>query len=620
MNLPPSISDEDAFAQSFVATVQQPFLVLDHELRVKVANQSFYDTFKVSAEETIGDRIFDLGNKQWDILSLKRVLQEVLPSQSEVTRFEVRHVFPRIGNRVMLINARRLIRDANKAPLIFLSIDDVTDQVADADRTKQERDFSDAIIETLRDPLLVLDGDLHVIRANDAFYGTFAVDKDETRRIKIYELGNGQWDIPKLRELLENTLEKTCSFRDFEVDHVFPSIGHKVMRLNGRALFNEGEKTRILLVIEDITERRRRDAIVKFHARALNSVNDAVVALEGGSKITFWNLPAEKLFDLPSSVVMGRPIKEVCDRIEIEDATSADPLFADRGDFQTEGWIEHHLRLKESGRELWLESATAEVEGEDFKPGRMVVLRDVTTKKRVDLELRRKNEDLELFTALVSHDLQEPLRAVSSYVSLLANRYKGKLDADADEFIGFAVSGASRMKQLISDLLRYAQAQIDLTKLKPVNLQKVVNEALQDLKILVQESGAEIIVGELPEIVVDTGLMRLVFSNLISNGIKYRSDKPIRITIDSEMCAGRDSIICVRDNGKGFDMKQADRIFRLFQRLEPKGEATGTGIGLTLTKKIIEAHGGKIWAESKVGMGSHFYFSVPSPENSMPQS
>jgi PAS domain S-box-containing protein len=614
-----SIADEDAFAESLVATVQQPFLVLDYLLCVRAANQSFYETFKVTVAETIGAGIFDLGNKQWDILSLKRLLKEVLPSQSEVTRFEVRHTFPSIGNRVMLINARRLVREENKAPLIFLSIEDVTDQALDADRIKQERDFSDAIIETLKDPLLVLDQNLNVIRANDAFYETFAVNKDDTRRLKIYDLGNGQWDIPKLRDLLENTLEKTRSFRDFEVDHVFPSIGRKVMRLNGRALFNDGHKTRILLVIEDITERTRREAVVRFHAKALNSVNDAVVALEGGTKITFWNLPAEKLFELPSSEMMGRPIKEVCDGVEVDDANSLSPLFGDHGDFQSEGWIEHHIRLKRSGRDLWLESATADVEGEDFKPGRMVVLRDVTEKKKVDIELRRKNEDLELFAALASHDLQEPLRMVSMYVSLLAKRYKGKLDSDADQYIDFAVTGASRMGQLIKDLLRYAQTQIDRTKLKPVNLREVVNGALEDLKILVQESHASVVLGELPEAVVDTGLMRQVFSNLISNSIKYRGERPLTITIDAEKDSGQVWVVRLKDNGSGFDVSQADRIFQLFQRLGPKGETSGTGIGLTLTKKIIEAHGGRVWADSEPGAGSCFSFTLPPPEATMEQ-
>jgi PAS domain S-box-containing protein len=466
---PNSDSYGGAFAKSLVATGKQPFLILDRALRVMEANQPFYETFKVSADETIGTHIGDLGNKQWDIRSLIRLLEEVLPDTAEVERFEVRHTFPNIGNRTMLINARRLVRDEDKEPLIFLSIDDVTDQARATAHLVKDLDYSDAIIETLRDPLVVLDESLHVIRANDAFYETFSVNKDQTRRLKIYELGDGQWDIPALRDLLENTLDKTESFRDFEVDHEFPSIGRKVMLLNGRALFSEGQRTRILLVIEDITERMRREAVVRFHAKALNSVNDAVIALEGGSKITFWNLPAEKVFGLSKSAVLGHPIKDVCDRLEIDRSTNSPPLFGDAGDFSIVGWKEHHLYLKASGKELWLETATADVEGEDFKPGRMVVLRDVTAKKKADIELRRKNDDLDTFNALISHDLQEPLRMISSYVSLIAKRYKGKLDSNADEYIDFAVSGATRMKGMITDLLRYAQARIDPSKLKKVS-------------------------------------------------------------------------------------------------------------------------------------------------------
>ncbi|HNV87239.1 MAG TPA: ATP-binding protein, partial [Candidatus Omnitrophota bacterium] len=229
-------------------------------------------------------------------------------------------------------------------------------------------------------------------------------------------------------------------------------------------------------------------------------------------------------------------------------------------------------------------------------------------------DLSRSNAELEQFAYIASHDLQEPLRMVASYVQLLAQRYKGKLGTDADEFIGFAVDGALRMRMLINDLLEYSRIGTRGTPFVPVDCRVVLGWARENLKVAIEESGAQIDAGELPEIIADANQMLRLLQNLIANAIKFRKkDEALRILISAREEPG-EWLFSVRDRGIGFDMKYAERIFGIFQRLHGREEYSGSGIGLAVCKKIVERHGGRIWAESEAGQGTVFYFTIPIRE------
>ena len=199
---------------------------------------------------------------------------------------------------------------------------------------------------------------------------------------------------------------------------------------------------------------------------------------------------------------------------------------------------------------------------------------------------------------------------VASYTQLLAKRYKGKLDADADEFIGYAVDGASRMQKLISDLLAYSRVQA-VDQFRSVIIDDVLKQALANLELAIEESHASIECAALPTVMADGRSLMAVFQNLIGNAIKFRGASALRVNISAER-KGQEWVFVVRDNGIGIDPRHADRIFVIFQRLHTKVEYPGTGIGLAICKKIVEYHGGRIWVESELGKGAAFYFTLPA--------
>jgi light-regulated signal transduction histidine kinase (bacteriophytochrome) len=233
-------------------------------------------------------------------------------------------------------------------------------------------------------------------------------------------------------------------------------------------------------------------------------------------------------------------------------------------------------------------------------------------------ELERSNRELEQLAYVASHDLQEPLRVVTSNVQLLARRYEDRLDKDGNEFIGFALEGASRMKSLLADLFAYSQISSQGKKLAPVSLDDVVGRVIDNLHLMIDTFGATITHDALPVVIGDDLQLLQLFQSLIGNSIKFRSHEPPRIHIGARP-VGERWLFFVRDNGIGIDPQYTERVFVLFQRLHSLEKYPGTGVGLAIARRIIERHGGRIWVDSEPGKGATFYFNLQIAESWSPE-
>ena len=244
------------------------------------------------------------------------------------------------------------------------------------------------------------------------------------------------------------------------------------------------------------------------------------------------------------------------------------------------------------------------------------VVRDITPRKRMESEIRqsnlaleKSNRELRQFAYVASHDLREPLRTISSFIQLFRRRYEGKIDQDADEFIGFIVDGATRMQQLIDDLLLYSRVDSKGKTFSPVETGRVLDTVRANLGTAIAEAGAEVSIAPLPEVTGDENQLVQLFQNLLANAVKFRGEHHPQIRVECRR-EGADWHFLVSDNGIGIDPEYFDRVFDIFQKLHTRDQYEGTGIGLSICKKIVERHGGRIWVESAPGRGTTFHFTL----------
>ncbi len=333
------VTGSSEFAESVINTVREPLIVLDQDLRVVTVSRSFYEFFKVKPEETVGQLIYDLGNKQWDIPRLRELLETILPEKATFDGYEVEHDFATIGRRTMLLNGRQIERAWGKERIILLAIEDITERKereAGLEATRKElvvikkaadaaHDFAESVINTVREPLISLDQNLRVVTVSRSFYEFFQVKPEETVGQLIYDLGNKQWDIPRLRELLETILPEKTTFDDYEVEHDFATIGHRTMLLNGRQIERAWGKERIiLLAIEDITERKRLEDLLtesEFrYRRIFETASDGIVLLEKDEgHIVQGNEAVEKMLGYPAADYIGKRLQDIGIPLDMSD-------------------------------------------------------------------------------------------------------------------------------------------------------------------------------------------------------------------------------------------------------------------------------------------------------------
>ena len=363
----------------------------------------------------------------------------------------------------------------------------------------------------------------------------------------------------------------------------------------------------VLASVVDISARKRAEA--RFRA-AVESAPNGMVMIDRSGKIILVNREIERLFGYSREELLGQAIERLVPQRLRERHPGLRTAFFDQPQARAMGAGRDLFGVRKDGIEFAVEIGLNPIETDEglFVLASVV---DISARKRAEEELRRSNAELERFAYVASHDLQEPLRMVGNYVQLLGKRYKGKLDSDADEFIGFALDGAVRMQRLIEDLLAYSRVSSRGTELAPTDAGAALEHAMASLKLAIEEAQASVTHDALPIVPADQSQLEHVFLNLIGNALKFRGADHPAIHVTAAMRNG-DWLFSVRDNGIGIEAQYFDRIFVIFQRLHGREEYPGTGIGLAITKRIVERHGGRIWVESQPGGGSTFFFTLPA--------
>jgi PAS domain S-box-containing protein len=373
-------------------------------------------------------------------------------------------------------------------------------------------------------------------------------------------------------------------------------------------------------------QRRADERLRESEARTaaiLETAVEAIITIDEADIVESLNPAAERLFGYRAEEVLGRNLELLLPRAGPRKDQQSVPAGHAPEPTASNGSSVEVVGRKRDGSLFPAELSTSEVR---FRQRRVFTkfVRDISERKRAELELAQKardltrsNIELEQFAYVASHDMQEPLRMMSSFTQLLARRYADKLDATAREFMSFIVDGASRMQRLIDDLLLYSRVGTRAARFELIDCDAVIEQALANLKPSIDETGAVVTRDRLPLVVADAVQIGQLFQNLIGNAIKYHAAAPPRIHVAGRR-EGGDWVLSVRDNGIGIDPKHWQRIFVVFQRLHTRDEYPGTGIGLAICKKIVERHGGRIWLESEPGRGSCFFFAIPAPAEHEP--
>ena len=349
----------------------------------------------------------------------------------------------------------------------------------------------------------------------------------------------------------------------------------------------------------------------------IDAAPDAMIVLRTDGEIVLLNRRFESQFGYDRAELIGKPVNAFLTEslnvpLDANSPSTVNEALADRT-----GAVFELCGRRHNGSSFPAEFVLNKLDTGDG-PRLIANIRDITERRNAERqiqqaseELKRSNNELQQFAYVASHDLQEPLRMIASYVQLLERRYKGRLDSDADEFIAFALDGCMRMKRLIQDLLAYSRAGGQKGSLRRASCLEALDNALANLARTLEENGAIVTHDPLPSLIADHPQLSRIFQNLVGNGLKYRGPDPPRIHISCARGEGDNWIFSVQDNGIGIEPQYFERIFMLFQRLHPQDEVAGSGIGLSICQKILGRMGGKIWLDSTPGKGSTFYFSLP---------
>ncbi len=489
---------------------------------------------------------------------------------------------------------------------------------------RKARDYAESIVSGVRWPLVVLDADLRVRSASAAFYSTFQVDRTRTEGLRIYELGNRQWDIPALRLLLENMLPQAQVVDDFEVQHDFEQIGARIMKLSGRHLPQSADQEPLfVLAIEDITERKRADEALNRLAAIVESSDDAIISKDLNGIITSWNAGAERLFGYTAGEVLGQPVTLFipADRM----AEEAHIL----GSIRRGEAVEHFetVRLRKDGTRMDVSLTVSPLRDHQGRViGASKIARDITEHKRVAAALLEKGDLLtaadrnkDEFLAMLAHELRNPLAPMRNAVELLGESgVSAEEQRNAQNILRRQIGNMSRMIDDLMDVSRIIQGKVNL-RLQPVALESTLTAAVSLARADCTAQHQELAIS-LPEEPVylnaDPTRLEQIFSNLLSNACKYSGEGAhISITAERDTAAATPQVMVrVYDDGVGISPELLPHVFEIFRQSSRSLDRAqgGLGIGLTLVQRLVAQHGGSVEARSAgLGHGAEFIVHLP---------
>lgn len=621
-------------------------LVEERTMQLEKAYESLKENEKGLAE---AQRMAHLGNWEWNIISNKLYWSDEIyrifgctPQEFGVTyNTFMEYIHPEdrdyvnnavkealngktysIDHRIISANGEeRIVHE--QAEVIFNdegipvwmrgTVQDITEQKRVEKALKLANAYNRSLIEASIDPFVTIGSDGKITDVNNSTEFVTGYSREELIGTDFSDYFT---EPEKAREGYQHVFRKGL-VRDYplQIQH---KNGHITPVLYNSSVYRDeaGKVIGIFAAARDISEQKKAEEALRlsniYNRSLIEASLDPLLTIGPDGKITDLNKATELVTGYSRNELIGTDFSDY-----FTDSEKASEGYR-QAFIEGEVW-DYPLEIQHKNGQVTPVLYNASIyKGETGKViGVFAAARDITERKKAEEllklkleELARSNAELEQFAYVSSHDLQEPLRMIASYLQLLQRKYHGKLDDKADKYIYFAVDGATRMQNLINDLLEYSRVTTKAREFEPTDCKSILDQVIFDLDVSIKESEASISYSSLPVVMADSIQLAQVFQNLISNAIKFRSEKVPKIEISAEE-KDEQWLFSVQDNGIGIDSRFYDKIFEVFKRLHKREEYSGTGIGLSICKKIIERHGGHIWVESESGKGSIFYFTLP---------
>lgn len=589
--------------QTLIGVLPVVVFSISPEGRIMLADGKGLERLKINPKEIVGKTIFErAGNRPEVMEAFSKALkgeESIYHTDQNDLLLETR-MYPRIGK--------------NGVQEILGIVYDISDRKEYENRIRKNEEKYRNLFQNNPQVMFVFErSSLKILAVNQTAIQTYGYSEKEFIGKSAVELR-----LPEDREFMMEKIRGLKPGPNF-----FQEMKH--LRKDGSIVYLDivsspiqfQEIESVLVSAMDVSERVRITRENRFNMEVISQVNDAIIALDGDMNITYYNTSAARMYEVEEGECLGKHYTSLFqeDWISEENYKEAMDDWENLGSSKRE--LIHTLR---SGRKITIESNFKKINAEGhLTPGLIMVNRDISEKieARRSLEealqgLAKTNKELEQFAYIASHDLQEPLRTIASYLQLLERKFSDEIKPEMREFIHVSVEAAKRQQGLIESLLSYSRVGSDSVKKSKGDPYLILDEVRKDLSSVIQETKTNLVLeGPFPELYADQDQIRRLFSNLISNGIKFRSpNRSPEIRIKAKHVPGA-NVFSVSDNGIGMDPKYFDRIFIIFQKLHSRSEYPGTGIGLSICKKIVENHGGKIWVQSSIGKGSEFFFSLP---------